>query len=59
MSETMKLKDQIYEKVLNEITEGRYLQNEIITERELIENMESANPLSERRSLNFVMKMYW
>ena len=37
MSETMKLKDQIYEKVLNEITEGRYLQNEIITERELIE----------------------
>ena len=59
MSETMKLKDQRYEKVLNEITEGRYLQNEIITERELIENMESANPLSERRSLNFVMKMYW
>ena len=50
MSETMKLKDQIYEKVLNEITEGRYLQNEIITERD---------PLSERRSLNFVMKMYW
>ena len=59
MSETMKLKDQIYEKVLNEITEGRYLQNEIITERELIEKYGVSKSLSERRSLNFVMKMYW
>ena len=37
MAETIKLKDQIYEKVLNEITEGYYQQNEIITERDLIE----------------------
>lgn len=37
MPEMIKLKDQIYEKVLNEITEGHYQQNEIITERELIE----------------------
>ena len=37
MSENIKLKDQIYDKVLNEITEGYYQQNQIITERELIE----------------------
>lgn len=37
MSAGIKLKDQIYEKVLNEITEGHYQQNDIITERELIE----------------------
>ena len=37
MSENIKLKDRIYEKVLNEITEGYYQQNQIITERELIE----------------------
>ena len=38
MAETvMKLKDQVYEKILDEITEGRYHQNDIITERELIE----------------------
>ena len=37
MSENIKLKDKIYDKVLNEITEGYYQQNQIITERELIE----------------------
>lgn len=37
MSEYVKLKDQIYENILNEITEGNYKQNDVITERELIE----------------------
>lgn len=37
MSEGMKLKDKIYERILSEITEGRYQQNDFITERELIE----------------------
>ena len=37
MAETvMKLKDQVYEKILGEITIGKYHQNDIITERELI-----------------------
>lgn len=37
MSAGVKLKDQVYEKILDEITEGKYQQNDIITERELIE----------------------
>lgn len=37
MSANIKLKDQVYEKILSEITEGKYQQNDIITERELIE----------------------
>lgn len=37
MSAGLKLKDQVYEKILDEITEGKYQQNDIITERELIE----------------------
>lgn len=37
MSSGVKLKDQVYEKILDEITEGKYQQNDIITERELIE----------------------
>lgn len=37
MSEGVKLKDKIYDRILNEITEGKYQQNDIITERELIE----------------------
>lgn len=37
MAETVvKLKDQVYEKILGEITIGNYHQNDIITERELI-----------------------
>lgn len=37
MAETiMKLKDQVYEKIMDEITVGKYHQNDIITERELI-----------------------
>ena len=37
MSGNIKLKDQIYENILNEIIDGNYRQNDIITERELIE----------------------
>jgi len=37
MSKSIKLKDQVYQKIFNEIIEGHYAQNQIITERELIE----------------------
>ncbi len=48
MASTVKLKDQVYEKILEEIMEGRYQQNDIITERELIEKFGvSKSPIRE------------